>query len=44
MLALERWGRKWAELKPEHAHPGVVLWVWANFFMSNCQYLWIKIV
>jgi DNA-binding HxlR family transcriptional regulator len=35
MLALERWGRKWAELKPEHAHPGVVLWVWANFFLDR---------
>jgi hypothetical protein len=35
MLALERWGRKWAELKPEHAHPGVVLWVRANFFISR---------
>jgi len=35
MLALERWGRKWVELKPEHAHPGVVLWVWANFFVDR---------
>jgi DNA-binding HxlR family transcriptional regulator len=35
MLALERWGRKWAELKPEHAHPGVVLWVWANFYLDR---------
>ena len=35
MLALERWGRKWVELKPEHAHPGVVLWVWANFFLDR---------
>lgn len=35
MLALEHWGRKWAELKPEHAHPGVVLWVWANFFLDR---------
>ena len=35
MLALERWGRRWAELKPEHAHPGVVLWVWANFFLNR---------
>jgi DNA-binding HxlR family transcriptional regulator len=35
MLALENWGRKWAELKPEHAHPGVVLWVWANFFLDH---------
>ena len=35
MLVLERWGRRWAELKPEHAHPGVVLWVWANFFLDR---------
>jgi len=35
MIALETWGRKWAELKPEHAHPGVVLWVWANFFLDR---------
>jgi DNA-binding HxlR family transcriptional regulator len=35
MLALENWGRKWAELKPEHAHPGVMLWVWANFFLDR---------
>ena len=35
MLVLERWGRKWAELKPEHAHPGVVLWVWANLFLDR---------
>jgi DNA-binding HxlR family transcriptional regulator len=35
MFALESWGRKWAELKPEHAHPGVVLWVWANFFLDR---------
>ena len=27
MLALEHWGSKWAELRPEHAHPGVVLGV-----------------
>jgi DNA-binding HxlR family transcriptional regulator len=35
MSALERWGRKWAELKPEHAHPGVVLWAWASFFLDR---------
>jgi DNA-binding HxlR family transcriptional regulator len=35
MFALENWGRKWAELNPEHAHPGVVLWVWANFFLDR---------
>jgi DNA-binding HxlR family transcriptional regulator len=37
MLALENWGRKWAELTPEHAHPGVVLWVWANFFLDHSR-------
>ena len=26
MLAMQRWGSQWAELTPEHAHPGVVLW------------------
>jgi DNA-binding HxlR family transcriptional regulator len=35
MIAFENWGRTWAELKPEHAHPGVVLWVWANFFLER---------
>ncbi len=35
MLVLERWGRRWAELKPEHAHPGVVLWAWASFFLDR---------
>jgi len=35
MFALENWARKWVELKPEHAHPGVVLWVWANFFLDR---------
>jgi DNA-binding HxlR family transcriptional regulator len=35
MIALETWGRRWAELKPEHAHPGVVLWVWVNFFLNR---------
>ena len=35
MLALQNWGRKWAELKPEHAHPGVVLWVWATFWLDR---------
>jgi len=35
MVVLERWGRSWAELKPEHAHPGLVLWVWANFFLDR---------
>jgi hypothetical protein len=26
LLALQQWGSQWAELTPEHAHPGVVLW------------------
>ena len=28
MMAIQNWGSKWAELTPEHAHPGVVLWGW----------------
>ena len=35
MLALQNWGTKWAELKPEHAHPGVVLWVWVTFWLDR---------
>jgi DNA-binding HxlR family transcriptional regulator len=35
MMALQNWGRKWAELKPEHAHPGVVLWVWVTFWLDR---------
>jgi len=35
MMALQNWGRKWVELKPEHAHPGVVLWVWAAFWLDR---------
>ena len=35
ILALGRWGSKWAELKPEHAHPGVVLWAWVNYYLNR---------
>lgn len=35
MVALQNWGRKWAEMKPEHAHPGVVLWVWLTFWLDR---------
>lgn len=35
MLALQNWGRKWAELRPEHAHPGVVLWVWVTYWLDH---------
>ena len=35
MLALHDWGSKWAELKPEHAHPGVVLWAWVTFWLDR---------
>jgi DNA-binding HxlR family transcriptional regulator len=35
MLALQNWGSKWAELAPEHAHPGVVLWVWVTFWLDR---------
>jgi DNA-binding HxlR family transcriptional regulator len=35
MRALQNWGSKWAELTPEQAHPGVVLWMWATFFLDR---------
>ena len=35
MVALQHWGSTWAELKLEHAHPGVVLWMWATFFLDR---------
>jgi hypothetical protein len=34
MQALQRWGSKWADLTPEQAHPGVVLWMWATFYLD----------
>ena len=34
MQALQAWGSKWADLTPEQAHPGVVLWMWATFFLD----------
>ena len=27
MVALQHWGSHWAELTPQQAHPGVVLWM-----------------
>jgi len=35
MLALQRWGSQWAELTPEHAHPGVVLWGWVSCHLDR---------
>jgi DNA-binding HxlR family transcriptional regulator len=35
MLALQHWGSKWAQLTPEHAHPGVVLWGWVTFCLDR---------
>lgn len=35
MVALQHWGSKWAEMTPEHAHPGVVLWMWGTFFLDR---------
>ena len=29
------WGSQWAELTPEHAHPGVVLWMWVTFYLDR---------
>jgi DNA-binding HxlR family transcriptional regulator len=33
--ALRRWGSRWAELTPEHAHPGVVLWAWVTYYLDG---------
>jgi DNA-binding HxlR family transcriptional regulator len=35
MCALHRWGSRWAELTPEQAHPGVVLWGWVTFYLDR---------
>ena len=35
MRALQNWGSRWASLTPEQAHPGVVLWMWATFFVDR---------
>lgn len=35
MMALQDWGLRWAELKPEHAHPGVVLWSWVTGYLHR---------
>jgi DNA-binding HxlR family transcriptional regulator len=35
MLAMQRWGAQWAELTPEHAHPGVVLWGWVTCHLDR---------
>lgn len=37
MVALQHWGSRWAELTPEQAHPGVVLWMWATFFLEHAR-------
>ena len=35
LVALQHWGSRWADLSPEQAHPGVVLWMWATFFLDR---------
>lgn len=37
LRVLQHWGSKWAELTPEQAHPGVVLWMWATFFLDRAR-------
>jgi DNA-binding HxlR family transcriptional regulator len=37
MMALQRWGSRWADLTPEQAHPGVVLWMWATFSLDRSR-------
>src|SRR4029450_11061106 len=35
MAALHAWGSKGAELTPEQAPPGVVLWGWVTFYLDR---------
>jgi DNA-binding HxlR family transcriptional regulator len=35
MMAPQRWGSQWAELTPEQAHPGVVLWGWVSCHLDR---------
>jgi hypothetical protein len=35
LRAIQHWGSRWADLTPEQAHPGVVLWMWATFFLDR---------
>jgi DNA-binding HxlR family transcriptional regulator len=35
MRVLQHWGSRWADLTPDQAHPGVVLWTWATFFLDR---------
>jgi DNA-binding HxlR family transcriptional regulator len=35
MLAMQHWGARWAELAPEHAHPGIVLWTWVWKYLER---------
>src|SRR4029450_5867215 len=44
MEALQKWGSKWADLTPEQAHPGVVLWMWATFFLDRDRLPWRRIL
>jgi DNA-binding HxlR family transcriptional regulator len=37
MLAIQDWGSKWADLAPEHAHPGVVLWGWVTCYLDRAR-------
>ena len=44
MQALQHWGSKWADLTPEQAHPGVVLWMWATFFLERERLPWRRVL
>jgi DNA-binding HxlR family transcriptional regulator len=44
MQALQKWGSKWADLTPEQAHPGVVLWMWATFFLDRERLPWRRVL
>jgi DNA-binding HxlR family transcriptional regulator len=44
MAALQHWGSQWAELTPEQAHPGVVLWMWVTFYLDHDRLPWRRVL
>jgi DNA-binding HxlR family transcriptional regulator len=44
MVALQHWGSRWADLTPEQAHPGVVLWMWVTFYLDRDRLPWRRVL
>jgi DNA-binding HxlR family transcriptional regulator len=44
MMALQHWGSRWADLTPEQAHPGVVLWMWVTFYLDRDRIPWRRVL